>query len=494
MTVIDLRDRSGRGRAAHVVRVPRPRSAPRRPAAESILPPSPMDAGWRVVGLDAAAAAVGGVIALAALPGISPAMVAAVLLGWPLALCSSGAYSSRLHDRANRRLSSVAGAAVRLLAALAVAALVVPGLEIGPVVASALVVSGSTGAARWAADRRWSTVRASVGPPRAIVRGSCGDVEALLRHVRGTPGAPFAIVGVQYTDDPGPSAELLEGLVVLPGASDLVDAAIRLEADAVVLVGSQPDPSVALRQLVWALEETGITAHMVPVVAPLATPNVTSMGDTGLPLLSFHTRDLGSEVGFSKVVVDKLLALAGVVALAPLMIATALVVAATSRGPVLFRQVRVGRDGREFRMLKFRTMYRDAEAVRAELATLNVHSGGTLFKIKDDPRITPVGRFLRKYSLDELPQLFNVVRGEMSLVGPRPPLPEEVVNYAPEAHRRFRVRPGLTGLWQVSGRSDLDPVESTRLDTHYVEHWSVGMDLQILARTPRVVVSGEGAY
>ena len=145
-------------------------------------------------------------------------------------------------------------------------------------------------------------------------------------------------------------------------------------------------------------------------------------------------------------------------------------------------------------MLKFRTMYLDAEVRRAELESLNVHDAGTLFKIKDDPRITPVGRFMRKFSLDELPQLLNILRGEMSLVGPRPPLPDEVAEYTVDAHRRFRVRPGLTGLWQVSGRSDLDPEESARLDTHYVEQWSIGMDAKILARTPGAVISGRGAY
>ena len=139
-------------------------------------------------------------------------------------------------------------------------------------------------------------------------------------------------------------------------------------------------------------------------------------------------------------------------------------------------------------------MYDGAEEMQDALAALNVHDGGTLFKIPEDPRVTSVGQFLRRYSLDELPQIFNVLRGDMSLVGPRPPLPREVANYAGDSHRRFLVRPGLTGLWQVSGRSDLDPAESARLDTHYVEHWSPSLDASILLKTVKVVASGNGAY
>jgi exopolysaccharide biosynthesis polyprenyl glycosylphosphotransferase len=245
---------------------------------------------------------------------------------------------------------------------------------------------------------------------------------------------------------------------------------------------------------VWRLEGRGVGTFLVPVVADLAQPSVTSMGASGIPIIGLATRDVGAEEGVAKVVVDKVLALVALVALLPVLAVTAVAVRATSTGPVLFRQMRVGLAGREFEMLKFRTMTADAEARRAELEAQNVHDGGTLFKVADDPRITRVGKILRKFSIDELPQLINVLRGEMSLVGPRPSLPAEVANYPLDAHRRFCVRPGLTGLWQVSGRSDLDPEESMRLDTHYVEQWSPGLDIRILARTPKAVLSGDGAY
>jgi lipopolysaccharide/colanic/teichoic acid biosynthesis glycosyltransferase len=160
---------------------------------------------------------------------------------------------------------------------------------------------------------------------------------------------------------------------------------------------------------------------------------------------------------------------------------------------VLFTQIRVGRDGREFRIYKFRTMYTDAEARLAELKHLN-DGDGVLFKMRNDPRVTAAGRSLRRYSLDEFPQLFNVVLGQMSLVGPRPPLPCEVAAYADDVRRRLAVKPGMTGLWQVSGRSDLSWEEAIRLDLRYVENWSLSMDVVIMLRTLTAVIRSSGAY
>ena len=178
----------------------------------------------------------------------------------------------------------------------------------------------------------------------------------------------------------------------------------------------------------------------------------------------------------------------------PVLALLALAIRLTSRGPALYRSIRVGRDGREFVFYKLRTMFVDADSRRDELHARNEVVGGVLFKIRNDPRVTPVGRILRRCSLDELPQLLNVLGGSMSLVGPRPPLPEEVRRYQPDVHRRLLVKPGLTGLWQVSGRSDLSWDESVRLDLHYVENWSLKMDITILARTVSAVIRSKGAY
>jgi lipopolysaccharide/colanic/teichoic acid biosynthesis glycosyltransferase len=180
------------------------------------------------------------------------------------------------------------------------------------------------------------------------------------------------------------------------------------------------------------------------------------------------------------------------IVIAPLLLAIAIAVKIDG-GPVLFRQTRVGRHGRKFSMLKFRTMVVDAEQRLGELRTDN-EGAGPLFKLKRDPRVTRVGAFLRRYSLDELPQLVNVLMGSMSLVGPRPPLPREVATYGRDAQRKLLVKPGLTGLWQISGRSDLSWEESVRLDLRYVENWNLALDALILCRTFGAVMGTRGAY
>jgi exopolysaccharide biosynthesis polyprenyl glycosylphosphotransferase len=195
----------------------------------------------------------------------------------------------------------------------------------------------------------------------------------------------------------------------------------------------------------------------------------------------------------TKSVFDRTAAILGLVFLAPVLLGIALAVKVTSSGPVLFRQERIGRDGQAFPMLKFRSMVEGADRMAETIA--GAHDGNdVLFKMRDDPRVTPAGRFLRRYSLDELPQLFNVLRGEMSLVGPRPPLPSEVGRYGFDMHRRFLVKPGLTGLWQVSGRSDLSWDDSVRIDVRYVENWSLTFDFMILWKTVGAVLRGSGAY
>ena len=196
---------------------------------------------------------------------------------------------------------------------------------------------------------------------------------------------------------------------------------------------------------------------------------------------------------WAKRVFDVVGALCLLVVLAPLMAATALAVKLHDGGPVLFRHTRVGRDGLPFGVLKFRSMVVDAELLRAALVDGST-SDSVLFKMADDPRVTRPGRWIRRFSLDELPQLWNVVIGQMSLVGPRPPLPEEVARYEDDMLRRLRVRPGMTGLWQVSGRSDLSWDDTVRLDLYYVDNWSMVQDLAILARTFRAVVGSQGAY
>jgi len=182
-----------------------------------------------------------------------------------------------------------------------------------------------------------------------------------------------------------------------------------------------------------------------------------------------------------------------IVVLTPVLLSVALLIRVTSRGPVLYVQERVGRGGEPFRMVKFRSMYRDAHARRDEHADMNIHQG-PIFKIRDDPRITPVGRAMRRLSIDELPQFFNVLMGSMSLVGPRPALPEEFLDYTERERQRLLVKPGVTCIWQVSGRSDVDFDTWIDMDLEYIEDWSLRLDLKLLARTVPAVITGRGAY
>jgi exopolysaccharide biosynthesis polyprenyl glycosylphosphotransferase len=194
-----------------------------------------------------------------------------------------------------------------------------------------------------------------------------------------------------------------------------------------------------------------------------------------------------------KSVFDKTCAAVALLVLAPLFAVIAMSIRLADHGPVFFRQTRIGKDGRGFTLYKFRTMVPDAEQRKSQLAARN-EADGVLFKIRRDPRVTRQGAWLRRWSLDELPQLINVLIGDMSLVGPRPALPEEVACYGGHMRRRLVVKPGLTGLWQVSGRSDLSREEAERLDLHYVENWSLALDLQVLWKTGSAVIRGAGAY
>jgi exopolysaccharide biosynthesis polyprenyl glycosylphosphotransferase len=249
----------------------------------------------------------------------------------------------------------------------------------------------------------------------------------------------------------------------------------------------------ALRRLAWQLEKDDVELVVAPALMDVAGPRISIRPVAGLPLLHVDHPELSGARQLIKTLFDRVAALTFLLLLAPLFIVISVAIKINSSGPILFRQRRIGRDGRFFTVLKFRTMVPDAEQRKVELLQRNEHDG-LLFKIKKDPRITSVGARLRRHSLDELPQLINVLRGDMSLVGPRPPLPEEVAKYGDDVRRRLVVRPGMTGLWQVSGRSDLSWEESVRLDLRYVENWSLMLDLQILWKTWSAVARGSGAY
>lgn len=265
------------------------------------------------------------------------------------------------------------------------------------------------------------------------------------------------------------------------------------QADAVaVSAGVQLHPQT-LRHLGWELASRNVGLIMAPALTDIAGPRIHTQQVAGLPLIHVTTPSLEAGQRVAKRLFDVVVSGALILVLSPVMAVIAILVKLDSRGPILFRQERVGMEGVPFKMLKFRSMVVDAEARLHTLATQNEGSG-LLFKMKNDPRVTRIGSILRRYSLDELPQLFNIFGGSMSLVGPRPPLPREVEAYEHDVRRRLLVKPGLTGLWQVSGRSDLSWQDSVRLDLYYVENWSLAGDLVILLRTARAVFQSTGAY
>jgi exopolysaccharide biosynthesis polyprenyl glycosylphosphotransferase len=285
----------------------------------------------------------------------------------------------------------------------------------------------------------------------------------------------------------------VEGVPVV-GRLDELAAQVRRGGYRVVAVtADQYWTPRRLQQLAWDLE--GTTAEMVvaPVLMEVAGPRLNVSGVLGMPLLRVTAPMFTGGRRLVKEIVDRFASALMLTLFSPLLLVIAAAIKLNDRGPVIYRQRRVGRDGDTFTMLKFRTMVTNADKARKDLEASN-EAAGPLFKMRKDPRITRVGSLLRRYSLDELPQLFNVLSGKMSLVGPRPPLPEETKKYAADARRRLLVKPGLTGLWQVSGRSDLSWNESIKLDLRYVEDWSLALDMVILWKTVRAVVVGQGAY
>ncbi len=327
-----------------------------------------------------------------------------------------------------------------------------------------------------------------------ILVGPRSAVAALDEQLQRSPQQGYRVIGCCLPSvQQSIAADAFNGLPVLGDVCEVADVVKRYEVDTVAVLPGPELHGPALRRLGWELEDTDAELLLAPAVTDVAGPRVHIRPVAGLPLLHVERPELTGVRRFTKEVVDRTAAAVGLAVLAPVLVVIALAVRLTSRGPVLFRQERVGRRGEVFTMLKFRSMVQDAPRLVAELAAAD-EGNGVLFKMREDPRVTTVGRVLRRYSVDELPQLFNVLRGDMSLVGPRPPLASEVERYGTDMRRRFLVKPGLTGLWQVSGRSDLSWDDSVRIDVRYVENWSLAVDLMILWKTVGAVLRGSGAY
>jgi exopolysaccharide biosynthesis polyprenyl glycosylphosphotransferase len=344
--------------------------------------------------------------------------------------------------------------------------------------------------------RAWIHAQRDAGQLQAqvLVAGPLRTSEQMIRRLRGARRAGYNVIGVCLPPTSrGELADDLADIPVLGVIEDAVAVAQRAGAEYILLSGNDDLSLNEARRLGWALEDTGIGLIVVPAMVDIAGPRVMLSPVEGLPLLHVDPPTFDGRKYFIKAVADRVFAALSLLVLGIPMLVVAVLVKLTSPGRVFFRQVRLGRDLEPFNMLKFRSMYSDAES---RLAALREGSDGNavLFKMKNDPRVTPIGRFLRRFSIDELPQLLNVVKGDMSIVGPRPPLPSEAEHWDDRVARRQLVKPGITGLWQVSGRSDLSWDESVRLDLYYTENWSLGGDLLIVLRTVAAVFSRRGAY
>lgn len=392
-----------------------------------------------------------------------------------------------------RRVAHATGLAVGAVAITALIAdwsgdrvLIFAALPIGLI---ALLIS------RWE-WRRWLREQRRIGhyASRTLVVGERADVEYVISTLQADRGSGYQVVAATlFGTDRGPLVVGGHRYQVRGSADQVAAVASQAGADTIIVASYPENAPSFVRELSWRLEGTAANLVLSNRVTDVVGPRISFRPVEGLPMLQIaipayegghHLLKRGFDVSVA------VFALAAIALVTPVL---ALLIKLDSPGPVLFRQQRAGRDGRLFTMFKFRTMAVDAEDRLAELREQNEGSG-PLFKMKQDPRVTRVGRVLRRLSLDELPQFWNVLRGDMSVVGPRPPLPAEVTAYDGTVVRRLYVKPGITGLWQVSGRSDLSWDESVRLDLSYVENWSIMNDLQIMWRTARVMVHREGAY
>ncbi|GAA4953736.1 sugar transferase [Streptomonospora halophila] len=414
---------------------------------------------------------------------------------WMVAVAVAGGYARRFVGQGTEEFRRVLSAGVVLTAGAAVCfcAAQVDVARGYVLPALATVVSASL-AMRYAWRKRLHRMRGRGRCMRGVVAvGHLESARDLVRQFRREPYHGMRVIGVCLPPRQAWAGGEVDGCPVLGGFADTAEAAERAGADTVAVLSCPEMDGVELRRLSWRLEKSGTDLTVAPALMEVAGPRTTIRPVAGLPLLHVEHPELAGARRVVKGLFDRTAAALALAALAPFLLGLAVVIRAPDRGPALFRQTRVGKDGVEFTVYKFRTMVVGADDLKRGLRPTNEHDG-VLFKMRRDPRVTAIGGWLRRCSLDELPQLINVVRGDMSLVGPRPPLPEEVARYGRDVRRRLVVKPGMTGLWQVSGRSDLSWEESVRLDLRYVENWSLTLDVQILWKTWSAVVRGAGAY
>lgn len=422
-----------------------------------------------------------------------PLLASAVCIGvWMLALAIADTRDPRVVGSGPEEYKRIVTSTVFVFGFIALVVFAINAVVPRPYVVVALPLGLLLlSVARWT-WRQWLVYRRSVGAyvDDVIVVGTARSTAHLIETIHQHWNAGYRVIGACVAD-----AEIGGWVSGVPVVGD-VTAAAHLAREShvagVVVASSDASHPDMMRELGWDLQDSGIDLIVAPALTNIAGPRLHVRPVAGVPLLHVDPPTFRGSAYWQKAALDRLGSLTLLVVLSPVILATAVLVRISSRGPVFYVQERVGIGGRTFGMLKFRSMVPGADGMLDDLTGDTGNS--MMFKMRSDPRVTKVGRMLRRFSLDELPQLFNVLTGDMSLVGPRPPLPSEVERYEHHANRRLLVRPGITGLWQVSGRADLSWEESLRLDLYYVENWSLVGDLLLLAKTARAVLASRGAY
>jgi exopolysaccharide biosynthesis polyprenyl glycosylphosphotransferase len=420
-------------------------------------------------------------------------------VGWMIALAVFRTRDPKTFDSGSRQYQAVARSTFTLFGWMAITAL----LFKWDLSRGFLAVSFAVGTTLLFLERRawrkWVLRRRLRGDflAKVLVIGGVRSAKTMTLRFSGDSLSGFRVVGVWVPDRIAAPNERFHAndlaVPVLGTESDLGQALDVDAVDTVVVTDTEHLGHDGMRELAWALEGRDVNLLVAPNVVDVAGPRIHLEAHGNMPLIYLSGPSYSRARTLRRAVFDRSFAAAVLLAASPVLLAAALAIRLTGRGPIFYRSERIGTHGVAFQMLKLRTMVHGADQMREELE--HHHDGsGPLFKLRDDPRVTRVGRLLRRFSIDEVPQFLNVLRGDMSVVGPRPPLRSEVDAYSEDMHRRLLVKQGVTGLWQVSGRSDLSWEDSVRLDLDYVENWTMLRDVQIIIRTARAVLASRGAY
>ena len=427
--------------------------------------------------------------------GVSFSLFAA----WMFALWAWRTRDPKILDSSARQYQAVASCSFHVFAWIAIVSLVLRAHPSRLFICLAGVLGVGLLFLTRRAWRTWVLARRQRGGylAKTLVIGGVRSAQEITERFLANPGHGFQVAGVWVPDRVAGNRERMKVRdtdVRIMGTESSLDVALSVDAiDTVVVTDTEHLGHDGMRELAWALEGRGVDLLVAPNVVDVAGPRVHLDAHSNMPLIYLSGPTYSRTKTLGRAIFDRTFAAMVLVLGSPFLLLVAIAIKLTSRGPIFYRSVRIGAHGVPFEIYKFRTMVADAEQRRDDLMPFNIGSG-PLFKMPDDPRVTPLGRFLRRHSIDELPQFINVLKGDMSVVGPRPLLPGDLDGSGEFGKRRLLVKQGVTGLWQVSGRSDLSWEDSVRLDLDYVENWSMIRDLQIIVQTLRVVLRRSGAY